>query len=119
MPGSTPRRAGCRPTAPALGHLAEVDAALGALNPAIARLRPLAVSSDDPEYAASLAHMLSDAGHGQEAEYWRLSAAARYKELVVRHPEAFVNHAADFWRTVGSHRSRLRLVPFYRVVPSD
>jgi hypothetical protein len=105
--------------APALGHLAEVDAALGALNAAIDRLRPLAVSSDDPEYAASLAHMLSDAGHGQEAEHWRLSVAARYKELVVRHPEAFVNHAADFWRTVGSHRSRLRLVPFYLVVPSD
>jgi hypothetical protein len=53
--------------APALGHLAEVDAALGALNAAIDRLRPLAVSSDD----------------------------------------------------MGGHRSRLRLVPLYRVVPSD
>ena len=41
--------------APALGHLAEVDAALGARDAAIDRLRPLAASSDDPEYAASLA----------------------------------------------------------------
>lgn len=37
--------------APAQGHLAEVDAALGAAGAAIDRLRPLAVSSDDPEYA--------------------------------------------------------------------
>ena len=48
--------------APALGHLAEVDAALGDLDAAIDRLRPLAVSSDDPEYAATLAGVLGDAG---------------------------------------------------------
>lgn len=29
-----------------------------------------------------------------------MSAAARYDELVVRHPEAFVDHAAEFWLTV-------------------
>jgi hypothetical protein len=44
--------------------------------------------------------VLSDAGHAQEAENWRISAAARYDELVVRHPEAFVDHAAEFWLTV-------------------
>ena len=68
--------------APALGHLAEVDAALGARDAAIDRLRPLAASSDDPEYAASLAGVLSDAGQPVEAEQWRISAAARYDELV-------------------------------------
>lgn len=104
--------------APALGHLAEVEGALGARDTAIDRLRPLAVSSDDPEYAASLAGVLSDAGHPQEAEHWRISAAARYDELVLGHPEAFVDHAADFWRTVGSHRSKLHLVPLHHVVPS-
>jgi tetratricopeptide (TPR) repeat protein len=86
---------------PALGHLAEVDAALGARDAVINRLRPLATSSDDPEYAASLASVLSDAGQPVEAEQWRMSAAARYDELVVRHPEAFVDHAAEFWLTVG------------------
>jgi tetratricopeptide (TPR) repeat protein len=94
--------------APALGHLAEVDAALGARDAAIDRLRPLAASSDDPEYAASLASVLSDAGQPVEAEQWRMSAAARYDELVVRHPEAFVDHAADFWLTVGGDRSKGR-----------
>ena len=87
--------------APALGHRAEVDAALGARDAAINRLRPLAASSDDPEYAASLASVLSGAGQPVEAEQWRMSAAARYDELVVRHPEAFVDHAAEFWLTVG------------------
>jgi tetratricopeptide (TPR) repeat protein len=92
--------------APALGHLAEVDAALGARDAAIDRLRPLAASSDDPGYAASLASVLSDAGQPVEAERWRISAAARYDELVVRHPEAFVDHGADFWLTVGGDSAK-------------
>jgi tetratricopeptide (TPR) repeat protein len=92
--------------APALGHLAEVDAALGARDAAIDRLRPLVASSDDPEYAASLASVLSDAGYPQEAEHWRISAAARYDELMLRHPEAFVDHAADFWLTVGGDSAK-------------
>ncbi|HKS48274.1 MAG TPA: hypothetical protein VJT49_24820 [Amycolatopsis sp.] len=90
--------------APALGHRAEVDAALGARDAAIDLLRPLALSSDDPEYAATLAGVLSDVGHPHEAEQWRISAAARYDELAARHPEAFVDHAADFWLTVGGDR---------------
>jgi len=92
--------------APAVGHRAEVDAALGARDAAINRLRPLAASSDDPEYAASLASVLSDAGQPVEAEQWRMSAAARYDELVVRHPEAFVDHAAEFWLTVGGDSTK-------------
>ena len=92
--------------APALGQLAGVDAALGASDAAINRLRPLAASSDDPEYAASLASVLSDAGQPVEAEQWRMSAAARYDELVVRHPEAFVDHAAEFWLTVGGDSAK-------------
>jgi tetratricopeptide (TPR) repeat protein len=94
--------------APALGHLAEVDAALGAGDAAIDRLHPLAASSDDPEYAARLAGVLSDAGYPQEAEHWRISAAARYDELVLCHPEAFVDRAADFWLSVGGDRSKGR-----------
>jgi tetratricopeptide (TPR) repeat protein len=119
--------------APALGHLAEVDAALGARDAAIDRLRPLAVSSDDPEYAASLAGVLRDAGHPEEAEQWRINAAARYDELVLRHPEAFADHAADFWLSVGgdrlkghqlalwNHASRATRAQalLHRVIPTD
>lgn len=101
--------------APALGHLAEVDAALGAHGPAIDRLRPLTVSSDDPDYAATLARVLRSAGRLQEAEQWRVTAAARYHELVARHPEAFAHHAAGFWLTVGGDRSAgLRLLELDR-----
>jgi tetratricopeptide (TPR) repeat protein len=96
--------------APALGHLAEVDAALGAYDAAIARLRLLAASSDDPEYPARLAGVLRDTGHARDGDRWRASAAARYDRLVLRHPEAFAHHAADFWLTVGGDTQRgLRL----------
>lgn len=94
--------------APALGHLAEVDAALGNHRAAADRLRPLVASSDDPEYAASLAGVLTDAGYDQEADRWRASAAARYDELVLRHPEAFADHAAYFWLTAGGDRRKGR-----------
>jgi tetratricopeptide (TPR) repeat protein len=94
--------------APALGHLAEVDAALGARDTAIDRLRPLTVTSDDPEYAATLAGVLRDAGQQQEADQWRSSAAAHYDELVSRHPEAFLDHAAEFWLNVGGDRRKGR-----------
>ena len=118
--------------APALGHLAEVDAALGARDAAIDRLRPLAASSDDPEYAASLASVLSDAGHPQEAEHWRISAAARYDELV-RAPSGGLRRsrgrilAHRGWRSVkgapvgaGNHISRATRAPaiLHRVIPS-
>ena len=97
--------------APAQGHLAEVDAALGAAGAAIDRLRPLAVSSDDPEYAAILAGVLDDAGRPVEAEHWRAIAATRYEELASRYPEAFADHAADFWRTVGGDPQRALAAP--------
>jgi tetratricopeptide (TPR) repeat protein len=84
--------------APALGHLAEIDTALGDHQAAIDRLRPLASSSDDPGYAAGLARALSAAGNHREAEQWRGNAAARYDELALRHPDAFADHAADFRR---------------------
>jgi len=48
--------------APAQGHLAEVEAALGETDSAITRLRPLTISSDDPDYAAQLARILNDVG---------------------------------------------------------
>jgi tetratricopeptide (TPR) repeat protein len=92
--------------APALGHLAEVEAAQGEREAAISRLRPLTASSDDPEYAAQLAGLLSEAGQAQEARQWRTRAAARYDELMARHPAAFADHAAEFWLTSGADTKR-------------
>jgi tetratricopeptide (TPR) repeat protein len=87
--------------APALGHLAEVDAALGQGAAAIARLRPLAMSADDPEYAGLLASLLSESGQIEAAREWRARAAERYTDLMRRHPAAFADHAAEFWLAAG------------------
>jgi tetratricopeptide (TPR) repeat protein len=86
--------------APAQGHLAEVEAALGDRDTAIDRLRALAETSEDPMYAAGLARVLGDVGRPLEAERWRVTAATRYDELMSRHPEAFADHAAEFRLTM-------------------
>jgi len=91
---------------PAQGHLAELDAALGDTAAAIARLRPLALASDDPDYATQLARILGDAGQNAEAQTWRGNAEARYDELLARHQDAFADHAAEFWLTIGGDPER-------------
>lgn len=98
------------------GHLAEVAAALAStsdngrpLETALSRLRMLAITSDDPDYAASLARILREAGRVEEALEWRAKAAARYDELIVRHPAAFADHAAEFCLEAGDPQRALRL----------
>lgn len=87
---------------PAQGHLAEVEAHLGEIDAAITRLYPLALSSDDPDYAGQLARLLSEAGRDQECRCWRRLAATRFDELIAAHPEAFADHAAEFWLAAGA-----------------
>jgi tetratricopeptide (TPR) repeat protein len=88
--------------AQAQGHLAEVEAELGEVDSGIATLQSLAASSDDPDYAGQLAHILADVGRDRESRHWRQFAAERYDELLVRHPEAFADHAAEFWLGAGA-----------------
>ena len=73
---------------------------------AIARLRRLAFSADDPDYAAQLARMLAETGLRDEADKWRKHAQERYEQLVARHPAAFADHAAEFWLSVGDDPPR-------------
>jgi len=99
--------------AAAQGHLAEVEADLGEPEAAIARLYPLAASSDDPDYAAQLARILGEMGRNNEASGWCLLAANRYDELTAAHPEAFADHAAEFWLGVGNDTPKgLRFAEF-------
>ena len=96
--------------APAQGHLAEVEAEVGESESAVTRLYSLAASSDDPDYAAQLARILGAAGRAHEARHWCGLAAASYDELVARHPEAFADHAAEFWLAAGANPNKaLRL----------
>ena len=93
----------CLPAyAPARGHLAEVEAQLGKIDSAIAHLHSLAASSDDPDYAAQLARILGETGRDGESRHWRQVAATRYDELVSSRPEAFADHAAEFWLAAGA-----------------
>jgi hypothetical protein len=99
--------------AAAQGHLAEVDADLGEREAAIARLTPLAISSDDPDYAAQLARIFGETGYSEESAAWRRMAASRYDELIATHPAAFADHAAEFWLGVGNDPLKgLRLAEF-------
>ena len=88
--------------APARGHLAEVEAQLGEIDSAMSRLYSLAISSDDPDYAAQLARILAEAGRDHESRHWRRLAAARFDELMASRPEAFADHAAEFWLAAGA-----------------
>lgn len=92
--------------APARGHLAEVEAALGETDSAIARLRPLTTSSDDPDYPAQLARILTEVGRVEEARQLRAQAAARYDALVAQYPDAFADHAAEFLLDAGADPRR-------------
>ncbi|MFG2846999.1 tetratricopeptide repeat protein [Kitasatospora sp. NPDC048296] len=95
---------------PAQGHLADIDAAEGRAAVAIGCLRRLALASDDPDHASRLARVLGGSAASREAQFWRARAAERYEELMVRHPEAYADHAAEFWLAVGGDPERaLRL----------
>lgn len=90
----------------AQGHLAEVEAALGHTDAAVALLQPLAATSEDPDYAAQLARILTEAGRTDAAAPWRTRAAERYDELMAKHPEAYADHAAEFWLAAGDDPAR-------------
>jgi hypothetical protein len=40
-------------------------------------------------------------GRLDESLHWRQLAATRYDELIETHPEAFADHAAEFWLAAG------------------
>lgn len=88
-------------------HLAAMEAATGNRARAIALLRPLVASSDDPEYPAQLAELLAAAGEAGEAQALRTRAATRYDELLQKHREAFADHAARFYLAVGGQAPRV------------
>jgi tetratricopeptide (TPR) repeat protein len=90
----------------AIVHLAEVEAALGQREAALARLTPVAETSEDPDGAAQLARLLREAGRTEQAEAWRRKVEARYDALLARHEEAFADHAAEFWLGAGANSSK-------------
>jgi tetratricopeptide (TPR) repeat protein len=95
--------------AAAVAYLAEVEDASGpdGRARAIALLRPLLTSSDDPEYAADLSQLLAaDVQNAAEAARLRAVAETGYDRLLARHRAAFLDHAARFWLGAGGNPAR-------------
>ena len=83
-------------------HLAEVEAAAGRTEKAIALVRGALERSDDPEYQAQLAGLLRATGKEAEAEQWLTKAKAGFEHWTARYPLAFADHAAKFWMGLGA-----------------
>jgi tetratricopeptide (TPR) repeat protein len=95
--------------APAVAHLAELDAKAGpdGRARAIALLRPLVAASDDPEYVADLSQLLDAGGQDRvESAHLRAMAEQGYERLLARHRAAFLDHAARFWLGPGADPAR-------------
>ncbi|HET6149640.1 MAG TPA: hypothetical protein VFH68_19035 [Polyangia bacterium] len=91
--------------AAAVAHFAEVESAAGpdGRARAIALLRPLVTTSDDPEYVGDLSQLLAADGQDPaEAARLRTVAERGYERLLARHRAAFLDHAARFWLGPGA-----------------
>ncbi|WP_280155023.1 tetratricopeptide repeat protein [Piscinibacter sp. XHJ-5] len=86
---------------PGRGHRAEVAIARGRLDAALALVGPLLEVSDDPEYRAVYAQVLSALGERHAAAREAERAASGYERLLARRPEAYAHHAAAFFTGPG------------------
>jgi tetratricopeptide (TPR) repeat protein len=89
---------------PGRGHRAEVALARGNVDLALALITPL-VGTDDPEYHATYAEILAAFGVRDARREARL-AAAGYEALLARRPEAYADHAAEFYMGIGNQPQR-------------
>ncbi len=87
---------------PGRGHRAEVALARGQLGVAEALITPLLTIADDPEYRATYAEILAARGDSKAAISEAQRAAAAYERLLARRPEAYADHAAAFFMSVGN-----------------
>ena len=87
---------------PGRGHRAEVALARGQLEFAVALITPLLETSDDPEYRAIYAEILAARDEREAAMREAERAAAAYKVLLARRPEAYADHAAAFFMGIGN-----------------
>jgi tetratricopeptide (TPR) repeat protein len=83
-------------------HLAELEASLGRRDGAIDRLRSIVDHTGDPEPAGLLGELLAERDPNDlAATAWIARARAGYEGLLVRHREAFLDHAAEFFAGPG------------------
>ncbi|WP_431052645.1 hypothetical protein [Roseateles sp. L2-2] len=82
-------------------HLAELDLVRGDESSAHARLTRVVRSGDEPEALALLGELHLRQGRTSEGHEEIARAARRYEALLARHPQAFADHAAEFYLGAG------------------
>jgi tetratricopeptide (TPR) repeat protein len=91
---------------PANLHLAELDAARGDTDDALAHLERIVAISRDPESLALLGTLHRRAGDAARGAQEIAQARARFEDLLQRHPLAFADHAAEFYLDAGADPER-------------
>jgi tetratricopeptide (TPR) repeat protein len=87
-------------------HLAEIEAAEGELDAAIARLKRVAAETEDPEPHGLLAELLLEREPATAAAHAE-TARSRYETLLARHRLAFADHGSEFFASaVGAEPAR-------------
>jgi len=87
-------------------HLAELEVARSDLAPAIARLERVAAASHEPEALARLGSLHIQMGQEARGRQEIAEAQRRYEELLAKHPQAFADHAAEFYLGAGANAQR-------------
>ena len=87
---------------PGRGHRAEVALARGQLDFAEALITPLLAIADDPEYRATYAEILAARGDNKAGTIEAERAAAVYQGLLARRLEAYADHGAAFFMSIGN-----------------
>lgn len=83
-------------------HLAELEWSGGDTAAAIARLQAVLPTTEDPEPFGLLGEILAEEGDLDAAEALVAEADRRYQSLLERHPEAFWDHASEFYSGPGA-----------------
>ncbi len=87
-------------------HLAEIEIASGDLAAAEAHLLPVVIDTDEPEALALLGELHVRQGHAARGQDEIDGARRRFETLLARHPQAFADHAAEFYLGAGRDPQR-------------
>lgn len=82
-------------------HLAECLVEAGDLDAARQLYMEVIAQTGNPEFIAALAGLEQAAGREESAERWQQQADLGYQALLKRYPEAYAQHAAEFYLQIG------------------
>jgi len=82
-------------------HLAECLVEMGEMDAARELYVEVITQTGNPEFIAALAGLERRAGRMDSAARWDLQADAGYQALLKQYPEAYVQHAAEYYLEIG------------------